>query len=57
VESKLGDEVSDERKTKIINDLIDNGFSVEINAEGTIQGVSILIFLTCQVEVTRINKK
>jgi len=57
VESKLGDEVSDERKTKIINDLIDNGFSVEINTEGTIQGVSILIFLTCQVEVTRINKK
>ena len=52
-----GEDVSEERELEILNNLIDNGFSVEIYQWGTAQGVLHYIFLTCQIEVTRITRK
>ena len=52
-----GSRVPKEQAQVILNDLIDNGFDVEISLSGDMEGVRRFFFYSFQAEVTRLVKK
>ncbi len=51
-----GQKVEDEIAIPIINSLIDNGFDVEIHADGYVRGIKWIELVLLSIEVTRLSK-
>ena len=56
VDKNTGKRPSDDEALDYINKIIDNGFTVELWAWGTVEGLSYVAPFALQVEVTRIGK-